>query len=138
MNSDLEIVYDYLANYEVPLNFRQLVGLSKEQLLDAMSKMSDRERRWLLGCASPGPLRRPKGTRVRNISVHVASTPKKPYHNLLREHVKTDEWNESELMIRNEFLEEVEATRSVGGCSGCRMGALRRKYIARLEALEEG
>lgn len=59
----------------------------------------------------------------------------KNYARLFADKVDETEWNEVELEVRKMFLEDLEKAKKAGGCSGCKRGALVRRYVARVREL---
>lgn len=61
----------------------------------------------------------------------------KNYINLFQETLANeDQWTKAELIIREQFLQEYASyVKKPGGCSSCKRGALVRKYITKIEEL---
>lgn len=61
----------------------------------------------------------------------------KNYINLFQETLANeDQWTKAELIIREQFLQEYAShVKKTGGCSSCQRGALVRKYITKIEEL---
>ena len=62
----------------------------------------------------------------------------KNYNNLFRDTINEDEWTKAELVIRKQYLEDLERAKArQGTCSSCTKNALIRKYVKKIQDLTE-
>lgn len=62
----------------------------------------------------------------------------KNYNNLFRDTINEDEWTKAELVIRKQYLDDLERTKArQGTCTSCTKNALIRKYVKKIQDLTE-
>lgn len=115
------------------LRFVDILNLSKDEAIKAVAALDDSTYKALRSSVLRNKAVQ-KNTQLRVVK-HEATNPNPASQRDIFSEDFNGELSEKEMQIRTEYLKEFLALKhSPDGCSGCQIGALKRKYIAKLTA----
>lgn len=155
MNVTLEDIYVYLNEDIVTNEQLPLVGVDLDDLPQAINKLSEESKKELEKSArifkrteairrmAPSSaklvsiaLPSPENRVTREISKSSKAATKGYYAGIFDSNAKEENYTKAVWAVRQEFLQELQVLQNNGGCSGCKRGALIRKYTKKLQEMD--